>query len=114
MGAEFGDDKASASDSSLSSSRLSCVDRAERNSRALSLHNSITKSKYCIPGTSGYDVIHRVVFKVDSNKRSRRGKNNNINELGDKELRDIMILSHYDVMTLIIDPEQCAFLRHNS
>ncbi|XP_071316731.1 signal-induced proliferation-associated protein 1 isoform X4 [Trachinotus anak] len=43
MGAEFGDDKASASDSSLSSSRLSCVDRAERNSRALSLHNSITK-----------------------------------------------------------------------
>ncbi|XP_074527951.1 signal-induced proliferation-associated protein 1 isoform X2 [Halichoeres trimaculatus] len=40
MGAEFGDDKASASDSS---SRLSCVDRAERNSRALSLHNSITK-----------------------------------------------------------------------
>lgn len=45
MGAEFGDDKASASDSSLSSSRLSSVDRAERNSRALSLHNSITKSK---------------------------------------------------------------------
>ncbi|XP_030601482.1 signal-induced proliferation-associated 1-like protein 2 isoform X1 [Archocentrus centrarchus] len=43
MGAELGDDKASASDSSLSSSRLSCVDRAERNSRALSLHNSITK-----------------------------------------------------------------------
>ncbi|XP_040906827.1 signal-induced proliferation-associated protein 1 isoform X3 [Toxotes jaculatrix] len=43
MGAEFGDDKASASDSSLSSSQLSCVDRAERNSRALSLHNSITK-----------------------------------------------------------------------
>lgn len=43
MGADFGDDKASASDSS---SRLSCVDRAERNSRALSLHNSITKSKY--------------------------------------------------------------------
>ncbi|XP_028276700.1 signal-induced proliferation-associated protein 1 isoform X2 [Parambassis ranga] len=40
MGAEFGDDKASASDSS---SRLSGVDRAERNSRALSLHNSITK-----------------------------------------------------------------------
>ncbi|CAJ1064086.1 signal-induced proliferation-associated protein 1 isoform X1 [Xyrichtys novacula] len=40
MGAEFSDDKASASDSS---SRLSCVDRAERNSRALSLHNSITK-----------------------------------------------------------------------
>ncbi|KAL7389353.1 hypothetical protein ABVT39_002236 [Epinephelus coioides] len=40
MGAEFGDDKASVSDSS---SRLSCVDRAERNSRALSLHNSITK-----------------------------------------------------------------------
>nr|XP_019941031.1 PREDICTED: signal-induced proliferation-associated 1-like protein 1 [Paralichthys olivaceus] len=43
MGAEFGDDRASASNSSLSSSRLSCVDRAERNSRALSLHNSITK-----------------------------------------------------------------------
>ncbi|XP_047462283.1 signal-induced proliferation-associated 1-like protein 2 isoform X2 [Mugil cephalus] len=42
MGTEFDDDKASASDSSLSSSRLSC-DRAERNSRALSLHNSITK-----------------------------------------------------------------------
>lgn len=44
IGAEFGDDddKASASDSS---SRLSCVDRAERNSRALSLHNSITKSR---------------------------------------------------------------------
>ncbi|XP_068600435.1 signal-induced proliferation-associated protein 1 [Brachionichthys hirsutus] len=39
-GAAFGDDKASASDSSP---RLSCVDRAERNSRALSLHNSITK-----------------------------------------------------------------------
>ncbi|XP_053187963.1 signal-induced proliferation-associated protein 1 isoform X2 [Scomber japonicus] len=43
MGAEFGDDKASASDSSISTSRLSCVDRDERNSRALSLHNSITK-----------------------------------------------------------------------
>lgn len=43
LAADFGDDKASASDSSLSSSRLSCVDRAERNSRALSLHNSITK-----------------------------------------------------------------------
>lgn len=43
MGAEFGDDKASASDSS---SRLSGVDRAERNSRALSLHNSITKSNF--------------------------------------------------------------------
>lgn len=43
MGAEFGDDKASSSDSS---SQLSCVDRAERNSRALSLHNSITKSEY--------------------------------------------------------------------
>ncbi|XP_061608928.1 signal-induced proliferation-associated 1-like protein 2 [Phyllopteryx taeniolatus] len=41
--ADFADDKASASESSLSSSRLSCVDRAERNSRALSLHNSITK-----------------------------------------------------------------------
>ncbi|XP_014840559.1 PREDICTED: signal-induced proliferation-associated protein 1-like [Poecilia mexicana] len=43
MAADFGEDKASASDSSLSSSRLSSVDRAERNSRALSLHNSITK-----------------------------------------------------------------------
>lgn len=43
LGDEFGDDKASASDSSY---RLSSVDRAERNSRALSLHNSITKSKY--------------------------------------------------------------------
>ncbi|XP_026183603.1 signal-induced proliferation-associated 1-like protein 2 isoform X2 [Mastacembelus armatus] len=43
MGAEFDGDKASASDSFLSSSRLSSVDRAERNSRALSLHNSITK-----------------------------------------------------------------------
>ncbi|KAM9728762.1 signal-induced proliferation-associated protein 1 isoform 1-T3 [Menidia menidia] len=43
MAAQFGEDKASASDSSLSSSRLSSVDRAERNSRALSLHNSITK-----------------------------------------------------------------------
>ncbi|KAM7397887.1 hypothetical protein PAMA_005970 [Pampus argenteus] len=43
MGAEFGDDKASASDSSLSSSRMSCVDRAERNSRAQSIHNSLTK-----------------------------------------------------------------------
>ncbi|KAM4619729.1 signal-induced proliferation-associated protein 1 isoform 1-T3 [Polymixia lowei] len=42
-GADFGEEKASASDSSLSSSRLSCLDRAERNSRALSLHNSITK-----------------------------------------------------------------------
>ncbi|KAK1882897.1 Signal-induced proliferation-associated 1-like protein 1 [Dissostichus eleginoides] len=40
MAAEFGDDKASVSDSST---RLSCLDRAERNSRALSLHNSITK-----------------------------------------------------------------------
>lgn len=38
---DFGDDKASASDSSLT--RMSCIDRAERNSRALSLHNSITK-----------------------------------------------------------------------
>lgn len=46
MAAEFGDDNASASDSSLSSSRLSCIDRTERNSRALSLHNSITKSEY--------------------------------------------------------------------
>lgn len=45
MGTEFGDDKASASDPSLCTSRLSCVDRAERNSRALSLHNSITKSE---------------------------------------------------------------------
>ncbi|KAM3869220.1 LOW QUALITY PROTEIN: signal-induced proliferation-associated protein 1 [Diretmus argenteus] len=43
LGAEFGEEKASASDSSLSRSRLSCLDRAERNSRALSLHNSITK-----------------------------------------------------------------------
>ncbi|XP_061818299.1 signal-induced proliferation-associated protein 1 [Nerophis lumbriciformis] len=43
MAADFGEDKASASDSSLSSLRLSCLDRAERNSRALSLHNSITK-----------------------------------------------------------------------
>ncbi|KAF3705971.1 Signal-induced proliferation-associated 1-like protein 1 [Channa argus] len=43
MGDLFGDDKASASDCSLSSSRLSSVDRAERNYRALSLHNSITK-----------------------------------------------------------------------
>ncbi|XP_071754213.1 signal-induced proliferation-associated protein 1 isoform X1 [Centroberyx gerrardi] len=43
LGAEFGEEKASASDSPLSSSRLSCLDRAERNSRALSLHNSITK-----------------------------------------------------------------------
>ncbi|XP_029028862.1 signal-induced proliferation-associated protein 1 isoform X2 [Betta splendens] len=41
-GDAFGDDKASASDC-LSSSRLSSIDRAERNSRALSLHNSITK-----------------------------------------------------------------------
>ncbi|XP_029956242.1 signal-induced proliferation-associated protein 1 isoform X2 [Salarias fasciatus] len=39
LAAEFDDDRASASDSS----RLSCIDRAERNSRALSLHNSITK-----------------------------------------------------------------------
>lgn len=46
MGAEFGDDRASASDSSVSRTRLSSVDRAERNSRALSLHNSITKSMY--------------------------------------------------------------------
>ncbi|MEQ2304542.1 hypothetical protein AMECASPLE_028137, partial [Ameca splendens] len=43
MATDFGEDKASASDFSLSSSRLSSVDRAERNSRALSLHNSITK-----------------------------------------------------------------------
>ncbi|XP_037544036.1 signal-induced proliferation-associated 1-like protein 1 [Nematolebias whitei] len=42
-GTEFDGDKASVSDSSLSSTRLSSVDRAERNSRALSLHNSITK-----------------------------------------------------------------------
>ncbi|KAG7515438.1 signal-induced proliferation-associated protein 1 isoform X1 [Solea senegalensis] len=40
IGAEFADDRASASDSAFS---LSCVDRAERNSRALSLHNTITK-----------------------------------------------------------------------
>ncbi|XP_032431521.1 signal-induced proliferation-associated 1-like protein 2 isoform X1 [Xiphophorus hellerii] len=43
MAIDFGEDKASASDSSVLSSRLSSVDRAERNSRALSLHNSITK-----------------------------------------------------------------------
>lgn len=58
IGAEFGDDndddKASASESS---SRLSCVDRAERNSRALSLHNSITKSRclvypFCLPAVN--------------------------------------------------------------
>ncbi|XP_077448425.1 signal-induced proliferation-associated protein 1 isoform X1 [Stigmatopora argus] len=41
--ADFGEDKASASELPLSSTRLSSVDRAERNSRALSLHNSITK-----------------------------------------------------------------------
>ncbi|XP_020778493.1 signal-induced proliferation-associated 1-like protein 2 [Boleophthalmus pectinirostris] len=41
LGTDFGDDKASASDGSLT--RMSCIDRAERNSRALSLHNSITK-----------------------------------------------------------------------
>ncbi|XP_072302389.1 signal-induced proliferation-associated protein 1 [Eucyclogobius newberryi] len=41
LGTAFGDDKASASDGSLT--RMSCIDRAERNSRALSLHNSITK-----------------------------------------------------------------------
>lgn len=66
IGAEFGDDnKASASDSS---SRLSCVDRAERNSRALSLHNSITKSRsllvcdpLCLP------TVH---LKVPSNIHS--------------------------------------------
>ncbi|KAK6305506.1 hypothetical protein J4Q44_G00242860 [Coregonus suidteri] len=43
VGAELGEERASASDPSLSSTRLSCLDRAERNSRALSLHNSITK-----------------------------------------------------------------------
>ncbi|KAK7925521.1 hypothetical protein WMY93_007831 [Mugilogobius chulae] len=41
LGTDFEDDKASASDGSLT--RMSCIDRAERNSRALSLHNSITK-----------------------------------------------------------------------
>lgn len=46
MASDFGQDKPSASDSSLSSARLSSVDRAERNSRALSLHNSITKSEH--------------------------------------------------------------------
>ncbi|KAK6316842.1 signal-induced proliferation-associated protein 1 isoform X1 [Coregonus clupeaformis] len=43
VGAELGEQRALASDPSLSSTRLSCLDRAERNSRALSLHNSITK-----------------------------------------------------------------------
>lgn len=43
QGAEFGEERASASDGPLSASRLSCLDRADRNSRALSLHNSITK-----------------------------------------------------------------------
>ncbi|XP_028976651.2 signal-induced proliferation-associated 1-like protein 2 isoform X2 [Esox lucius] len=43
IGANRGEEKASASDVSVSSTRLSCLDRAERNSRALSLHNSITK-----------------------------------------------------------------------
>ncbi|KAG7272724.1 hypothetical protein CRUP_038170 [Coryphaenoides rupestris] len=43
LGAEFGEERASASDGPLSASRLSCLDRADRNSRALSLHNSITK-----------------------------------------------------------------------
>lgn len=42
---ETDNDKASTSDSPLSSSWLSCVDHtSEQNSRALSLHNSITKS----------------------------------------------------------------------
>lgn len=45
VGAEFGDDRASASETS---SRLTYVDRAERNSRALSLHKSITKSKFVV------------------------------------------------------------------
>ncbi|XP_045546003.1 signal-induced proliferation-associated protein 1 isoform X5 [Salmo salar] len=43
VGAELGEERPSASDPSLSSTRLSCLNRAERNSRALSLHNSITK-----------------------------------------------------------------------
>ncbi|KAM6970688.1 signal-induced proliferation-associated protein 1 isoform 2-T3 [Aplochiton taeniatus] len=42
-GTDLGEERPSASDPSVSSSRLSCLDRAERNSRALSLHNSITK-----------------------------------------------------------------------
>ncbi|KAM9497670.1 signal-induced proliferation-associated protein 1-like isoform 2-T9 [Salvelinus alpinus] len=43
VGAELGEERTLASDPSLSSTRLSCLDRTERNSRALSLHNSITK-----------------------------------------------------------------------
>ncbi|KAK0151578.1 Signal-induced proliferation-associated 1-like protein 1 [Merluccius polli] len=43
VGAEIGEERASASDGPLSATRLSGLDRADRNSRALSLHNSITK-----------------------------------------------------------------------
>ncbi|KAL0994097.1 hypothetical protein UPYG_G00117720 [Umbra pygmaea] len=43
IGADLGEEKPSASDVCQPSTRLSCLDRAERNSRALSLHNSITK-----------------------------------------------------------------------
>ncbi|XP_055799254.1 signal-induced proliferation-associated protein 1-like isoform X1 [Salvelinus fontinalis] len=43
VGAELGEERTLASDPFLSSTRLSCLDRTERNSRALSLHNSITK-----------------------------------------------------------------------
>nr|XP_046174018.1 signal-induced proliferation-associated 1-like protein 1 isoform X3 [Oncorhynchus gorbuscha] len=43
VGAELGEERTLARDPSLSSARLSCLDRTERNSRALSLHNSITK-----------------------------------------------------------------------
>lgn len=54
IGAEFGDDKASASDSS----RFSSVDRAERNSRALSLHNSITKSEcFSVPAGCMFNLM---------------------------------------------------------
>ena len=42
VGAELGEDGGP----SLAPSQLSCLDRAERNSRALSLHYSITKSGY--------------------------------------------------------------------
>lgn len=40
---ELNEEKASASDPTI---RSECMDRAERNSRAMSLHNSITKSKF--------------------------------------------------------------------
>ncbi|XP_053703157.1 signal-induced proliferation-associated 1-like protein 2 [Synchiropus splendidus] len=43
LGSEAGEDRPSASDSLSVNSRLSSFDRTERNSRALSLHNSITK-----------------------------------------------------------------------